>query len=92
MGTAVLTTESETLQCSKSPVPDGTVKSGTTEFLRAIVWRNVIILLYVHLAAICGVYVAIFKAKALTIIWSEYLQLSTIKLQFQVHRTINYIH
>jgi hypothetical protein len=86
MGTTVLTTETESLQCSKLPVPDGIVKSGTTEFLRAIVWRNVIIFLYVYLAAIYGVYVAIFKAKALTILWSEYLHLSTIKLPFQVHR------
>jgi hypothetical protein len=87
MGTTLLTAETEALQCSKSPV-----KSATTEFLRAIVWRNVIIFLYVHLAAIYGLYVAIFKAKALTVLWSEYLHLSTIKLPFQVHRTINYIH
>ena len=41
--------------------------------LQKIVWRNVIFFIYTHLATLYAVYLIIFKAKGLTILWGEYL-------------------
>lgn len=44
------------------------------KFVRQIVWRNVIIFVYLHLAAIYGLYLALTSAKLLTCVlgkWDE---------------------
>lgn len=38
-----------------------------------IVWKNIAIFLYIHLAAIYGLYVICFQAKRWTIIWGKYI-------------------
>jgi hypothetical protein len=93
MGTTLLTTETKGLQHSTSCFPNGTDKKPATngtaasndwQFQRTIVWRNVIIFLYVHLAALYGLYLTFFKIKVLTVIWGEYLHLATMILPLQV--------
>lgn len=37
-----------------------------------IVWRNVIIFIYIHLVCLYGLYLAFFYAKLWTFIWSMY--------------------
>jgi putative NADPH-quinone reductase len=43
-----------------------------TPVQQKIVWRNVIIFLYTHFAALYGLYLSIFKAKGITVLCGEY--------------------
>ncbi|KDR18593.1 (11Z)-hexadec-11-enoyl-CoA conjugase-like isoform X2 [Zootermopsis nevadensis] len=79
MDTTVLTTETKGLHHSAShfargadsqrPKENGIAVHYDGQLRHSIVWRNVVIFLYVHLAALYGIYVGIFQMKALTAIW-----------------------
>jgi hypothetical protein len=82
MGTTIVTTETQSLRHSTSCIPDGTdyknvmnrqADSGYRIIWSQIVWRNVIVFIYVHLAAFYAVYLAFTKTKGLTLLWGEYL-------------------
>ena len=78
--------ESRRIKCLQESTPhvpsDTDPKSALTEdkapdyspVLQKIVWRNVVIFTYAHLAAFYGLYLMIFKAKGLTTLSGEYLQ------------------
>lgn len=79
MGTTIVTTETQSLRDSTSCIPNGTdrkyatnrtAESSDSKFWSQIVWRNVIIFLYVHLAALYGLYLTFTKIKGLTILWA----------------------
>jgi hypothetical protein len=87
MSTTFVTTEIKRLQDSTSLVPNeiqqqcvtkGTPESRDSE-LQQVVWRNVILFLYAHLAALYGLYLTFTKAKFLTVLWGKYLNLTALK-------------
>lgn len=43
------------------------------EYKLQIVWRNVLLFAYLHLAAVYGAYLMIFEAKWFTVAWSKIL-------------------
>ena len=47
--------------------------SVTTNYEMEIVWRNVIKLALLHLAAVYGFYLLLIKAKWATLLWGKYL-------------------
>lgn len=90
MDATPLMTETTRLQ---RPTSHGTDKKQETNGIAAsngrqqgspVVWRNVAALLYVHLAAIYGLYQAGFQIKVLTVLWGEYLHLMTMTSLLQV--------
>jgi stearoyl-CoA desaturase (delta-9 desaturase) len=87
MGTTIVTTETQSLRDSTSHTPNGTdqkyakneiAESGDSKFWSQIVWKNVILFLYVHLAAVYGLYLMFTKAKGLTSLWGEYFNFTSI--------------
>jgi stearoyl-CoA desaturase (delta-9 desaturase) len=44
----------------------------TEKYRRQIVWRNVILFIYLHLAAVYGAYLMLASAKILTAVWGVY--------------------
>jgi stearoyl-CoA desaturase (delta-9 desaturase) len=81
MGTTLVTTESQSLHESTSHASSDTYrKCAVTEanapddsaVQHKIVWRNVILFVYVHLAALYGLYLATVRAKGLTVFSGEY--------------------
>jgi stearoyl-CoA desaturase (delta-9 desaturase) len=44
----------------------------TEKYRRQIVWRNVILFVYLHLAAVYGAYLMLTSAKIITTIWGMY--------------------
>lgn len=49
----------------------------TKEYKLQIVWRNVTLFAYLHLAALYGAYLLVTSAKWPTVIWGEFLTIST---------------
>lgn len=47
------------------------VTAPTREYRLQIVWRNVILFVYLHLAALYGAYLLVTSAKWPTVIWGE---------------------
>lgn len=87
MGTTIVTTETQSLRDPTSYIRNGTdqkyainetADSSNRKFWSLIVWRNVILFLYVHLAAIYGFYLAFTKIKGITTVWGEYCNLTSI--------------
>ena len=81
MGTTLVTTETQSVRDSTSHVPSETEQkssiktaeaSNNHQVQRRIVWRNVIVFIYVHVAALYGIYLLIVKAKGLTLLCGEY--------------------
>ncbi|PNF17902.1 Acyl-CoA Delta(11) desaturase [Cryptotermes secundus] len=78
MGTTIVTTETQSLRDPTSYIRKGTdqkyainetAESSNSKFWSLIVWKNVILFLYVHLAAIYGFYLAFTKIKGITTVW-----------------------
>lgn len=44
----------------------------TKEYKRELVWRNIILFIFLHGAALYGAYIALTSAKLLTDIWGKY--------------------
>jgi hypothetical protein len=89
MGTTIVTTETQSLRDSTSCIPNradrkyatnGTAESSYSKLWGQIVWRNVMIFLYVHLAAFYGLYLAFTETKGLTILWGEYFNFTAMNL------------
>jgi hypothetical protein len=87
MGTTIVTTEIQSLPESTSHTPNGTnqkyAANGTAEssdntFWSQIVWKNVMLFLYVHLAAVYGFCLIFTKIKGLTTLWGEYFNFTAI--------------
>jgi hypothetical protein len=81
MGSTLVTTATTSLRDSTSEVSsDADGKYAVTEAKasddkrveRKIVWRNVILFMYVHVAALYGLYLGIVKAKGLTVVCGKY--------------------
>ena len=81
MGTTLVTTETQSVRDSTSHVPSETEQKSAIKTAEAsnnhqvkqkILWTAVIIFLYSHIAALYGIYLLIFKAKVLTILWGKY--------------------
>jgi stearoyl-CoA desaturase (delta-9 desaturase) len=62
--------EDETLSESQLIATDEESKE-KYKYVRRIVWRNVLIFLYLHLAAIYGIYLAFISAKLMTTIFGK---------------------
>jgi hypothetical protein len=95
MDTGIVTTEAQSQREATSCIANGAdykrvvsrqAESSDREFWSLIVWRNVIIFLYVHLAAVYGIYLAFTKTKGLTVLWGEYFHSNG------VHSPFFYIH
>lgn len=50
-----------------------------------IVWRNVIVFIYLHAAALYGFYLCFTAAKLATLAWSEFLLIGHVLLSVQVY-------
>lgn len=58
---------------TECPISNGTPNGLTPqkEYKRQIVWRNVLLFGYLHVAALLGAYLSIFSAKWLTVVWGK---------------------
>jgi hypothetical protein len=85
MGTTIVTTETQSLRDPTSYIGtdqkytrNETARSSDSKFWSQIVWKNVTLFLYVHLAAIYGLYLIFTKIKGLTTLWGEYFNFTAI--------------
>lgn len=49
-------------------------KKPSKPYTRQIVWRNVLLFIYLHGAALYGAYLMVTSAKLLTVVWGMYSQ------------------
>lgn len=68
-------------------VPTGEKESHKVNYEWKIVWRNVIIFIYIHLAGIYGLYLAFHYARLSTFMWCTYF----IYLCRSTYKLLNYI-
>jgi hypothetical protein len=101
MGTTIVTTETQSLRDSTSCIANGTdrkyatneiAESSDSKFWGQIVWRNVLIFLYVHFAALYGLYLAFTKIKGLTILWGEYFNFIAMNFIYMCTCAFMYTH
>jgi hypothetical protein len=94
MGTTIVTTQTQSLRDPTTCIPNGadhkhvtdrTKDSGDTKFWSQIVWRNVIAFLYMHSAALYGLYLAVTKMKGITVLWGKYFHSTALDSTFWVY-------
>ena len=61
-----------------------------TDYELKIVWKNVIIFTYIHLAGIYGLYLYFFWAKWATFIWCTYITFISVMLQYSSWILLNH--